>query len=93
MRKINYIIAFIFLGLRLLHYPFKWICCQIPETEFKKVWKSKLAIELQEKNKGTCLGRENGVSSFTKECSTSYYADKKFHGRRTASGLFFDKNK
>ena len=54
--------------------------------------KNKLSNVLFEKSRDSILDDLGNLKFYKKNAHASYYADK-FHGRRTASGVVFDKNK
>jgi rare lipoprotein A len=54
--------------------------------------KAKVVILQQEIKKDTIEGMMGELVMYKKDAHASYYADK-FHGRRTASGALFDRNK
>ena len=54
--------------------------------------RTKTLVSLQEIKKDTVEDKMGEMSMFKKDAHASYYADK-FHGRRTASGVPFDRNK
>jgi rare lipoprotein A len=65
-----------------------------PKIEIQKdtLKKNKVAIVSLERGKDSVLQEIGQLKFYKKNAHASYYADK-FHGKRTASGVVFDKNK
>lgn len=59
---------------------------------FDTLKKSKLVVLQQETKKDTIEDKIGELAAYKKDAHASYYADK-FHGKRTASGVLFDRNK
>lgn len=64
----------------------------ITEIQKDSVKKSKQGIVLQNTKKDSLWDGQGKLQFYKNKAHASYYADK-FHGKRTASGVVFDKNK
>ncbi|MBC5840330.1 septal ring lytic transglycosylase RlpA family protein [Flavobacterium sp. F-380] len=64
----------------------------ITEIQKDTVKKNKQGIVIQEATKDSLWDGRGKLKFYKSKAHASYYADK-FHGKRTASGVVFDKNK